>query len=523
MRVSPEKFREFTINMMLLLGTLVVMFIFLEVGLRGAVFFNRQKSFETLKQHLPQPKNGETQDLGEVIQPSQYDDIVYELRPNQSVKFRDVLVTTNSQGFRNKPLSLEKPGDVARVIVLGDSHAFGWGVTQEKVWPNVLEGMLNQKFPQKKWEVIDMAVPGYNTAMEIATLEKKALQYRPDIVIVEFIGNDLDLPNFLLEAPDCFSLKQSFIIEFIRKKLAVLKTDVDLVAAPLASDGRFEHDSSKVPERYRHMVGLSAFNQSMTRLKEMQEKGHFEVVFCASQDAYVIPHFLKYSYGLCKKLGFHMVIDIQKIEPALVRNMIDTHPNALAHQRKAGVLLNFMANERIPGSIIAGQKYSETSSGTHGVDMSDDDVKRITADLIGSVNKGDLTGASKTTSIDSVQLAELKKLFENIQLERLIKGEEIEMLHRDCYVDVKKGEEPCFWLIQEDSDFFAFNTSQEYYFRVMINGKVWGMLTVGLPANGHQEVSDPRIVKLSFMIDKKGNDTAGYTEILERFAPQSKR
>jgi hypothetical protein len=521
MKRSPEKVREFAVNMALLLSTLVVLFVVLEVGLRGICYFNEQKSFETLKKNRPQPKDGVAQHLGVLVQPSQYDDIIYELRPDLSVKYMNALVTTNSQGFRSDAVSVEKPKNVARVVVLGDSHIFGWGVPQDKICPHVLQEMLNQKYPQKRWEVINTAVPGYNTVMEIATLEKKALQYRPDIVLIDIIGNDLDLPNFLLEAPDCFDLKQSYIMEFIKRKLAVLQTNVDLVVAPTNCDNSPEGDPAKVPEKYRYMVGASAFVRSMTLLKKMQDKEHFEVVINVSQSGPL--HFLELIEEQCRKLKFHLIVNMQIIEPALVLSMEDTHPNALAHYRKAGVLLNFMAKERILDSVVSGHGYTAAPAELPRVDMSLGDAHRITMGFIGSMNQGDLSGASRATSISIGQLEEFKKIFENIQIEGPIRGDEMGILYRDCRVGSKKGEEPCIFVVHEDSEFFKYNVSKEFTFRIMINGKVRAALTVAFPADGLRKVTEPRIVKTGITIDKKDNGAADYDEIAQRLTAFSLR
>jgi hypothetical protein len=521
MKQPPEKIREIVINMALLLGTLVVLFVVLEVGLRGICFINEQKSFETLKKTWPQPKNGVAEHMGMIVQPSRYEDIVYELRPDLSARFMDVLVRTNTQGFRSDAVSVEKPKNVARVVVLGDSHMFGWGVPQDKACPHVLQEILNQKYQQKRWEVINAAVPGYNTVMEIATLEKKALQYRPDIVVLEFIGNDLDLPDFLLKGPECFDLKQSYIMEFIKRKLAVLQTNVDMVAAPLAGDGRCEHDPAKIPEKYRHMVGASAFVRSMTLLKKIQDKEHFEVVICVSQAG--PSHFLEFAKNLCKKLNFHMIIDMQKIEPELILSMKDKHPSILAHYRKAGVLLNFMAKERILDRVIAGQKYSAVPVEKPVVEVSVADIQKVTELVISSLNKGDLSGASGATSIDTVRLGEFKKIFENIQIEGPIGGDELSTLHRECWPGDIKWEERCIYIVKEDSEFLSYNISVESVFRVMINGKVQGVLMAGFPVNEHQVVIEPRIVKLAILIGKKNNDATGYAEIVDRIAEHSMR
>ena len=59
--------------------------------------------------------------------------------------------------------------------------------------------LLNAAYPQKTWEIINTGVPGYNTVMEVATMRAKGLALEPDIVILNVVTNDLNLPTRLLK------------------------------------------------------------------------------------------------------------------------------------------------------------------------------------------------------------------------------------------------------------------------------------------------------------------------------------
>ena len=62
---------------------------------------------------------------------------------------------------------------------MGDSSLFGWGVPFEDSGLKVLERRLNEKFRPQKFEVINCAVPGYNTAMEAETFVQRSPSPRP--------------------------------------------------------------------------------------------------------------------------------------------------------------------------------------------------------------------------------------------------------------------------------------------------------------------------------------------------------
>jgi len=82
------------------------------------------------------------------------------------------------------------------VAVLGDSFAFGVGLNLEETFSFQLEKMLNKEIAGKHFEVLNFGVPGMNTAQEIERFKEKALKYRPDLVIIAFLGNDDESVEF---------------------------------------------------------------------------------------------------------------------------------------------------------------------------------------------------------------------------------------------------------------------------------------------------------------------------------------
>jgi lysophospholipase L1-like esterase len=101
----------------------------------------------------------------------------------------------NSDGFRDYEYGEEKSPRITRVIVLGDSITAGNGVSDvSKVYPKIMETLLNSGASEEKYEVLNMGVGGYHTLQEAETLRVKGRKYNPDIVIVGFCLNDF-FPN----------------------------------------------------------------------------------------------------------------------------------------------------------------------------------------------------------------------------------------------------------------------------------------------------------------------------------------
>lgn len=119
-------------------------------------------------------------------------ELVYELTPGASVTRDGVLYQINPQGFRDKDFGNPAPkeGNELRIVVIGDSVAWGWGVEMDKAWPQQLEQSLQAALPDRKVSVYNLAVNGYSTQQEVRALETKGLVYEPDLVIVNYSLND---------------------------------------------------------------------------------------------------------------------------------------------------------------------------------------------------------------------------------------------------------------------------------------------------------------------------------------------
>lgn len=125
----------------------------------------------------------------------------YKLNPNYQGNFSDVLVKTNSQGFRqNKDIQSNKEPSTRRILGLGDSVAFGFGLEEEKTYLRQLENLLNQS-PKTRYEVINASVTGYNTFQERKLLQENIFKLKPNIIILSFVLNDIagdfHIPNMV--------------------------------------------------------------------------------------------------------------------------------------------------------------------------------------------------------------------------------------------------------------------------------------------------------------------------------------
>jgi lysophospholipase L1-like esterase len=110
---------------------------------------------------------------------------------------------TNSLGLRSPEIDAAGDG-TTRILVTGDSFAFGWGVRESESFPRRLEAMLRERLPGRRIDVVNAAVPGYSVWQQRAMVERLAGEMRVDAVVSTFsLSNDpIDEVRIRRFAPD---------------------------------------------------------------------------------------------------------------------------------------------------------------------------------------------------------------------------------------------------------------------------------------------------------------------------------
>jgi hypothetical protein len=115
--------------------------------------------------------------LGWSLQPSSHG---VSSRTGYPIEYR-----INSKGLRDDETAYEKPAGRFRIVLLGDSRTFGFGVPIHKHFSTLLERYF------KDLEVINMGVGGFGVDQELLCLRTEGLRYQPDLVMayVAHYGN----------------------------------------------------------------------------------------------------------------------------------------------------------------------------------------------------------------------------------------------------------------------------------------------------------------------------------------------
>jgi len=127
--------------------------------------------------------------------PKRTSDVEWTGRPSSQGMYAGVPVSFNRFGLRDQARSMERAPETTRIVVLGDSMTFGMGVVEEETFPRVAETLLNTTRPRgsASVEVLNFGLPGYNTLHQLAQLKELGLAFHPDVVVVAFFYNDVEL------------------------------------------------------------------------------------------------------------------------------------------------------------------------------------------------------------------------------------------------------------------------------------------------------------------------------------------
>ena len=112
--------------------------------------------------------------------------LYWKLKPNQDcfTKIGHKPVHINSQGLRGPEYQTEKPANTIRILSLGDSRTFGWGLSDEETYSRRLEHSLQAYVGPDKKEVINAGVNAWSYSQMLVYLRDCGLRHQPDFVVL---------------------------------------------------------------------------------------------------------------------------------------------------------------------------------------------------------------------------------------------------------------------------------------------------------------------------------------------------
>lgn len=368
-RARRRRLRGIVVNALLLIVTTLIMFVVAEGLLRVRVLLSSRGSgslsedLERSNETRPAAALGAVS-IGGLVRSSQLPDVVYELKPNVRAEFQGQPYESNEWGMRDRSYPREKSSRTFRIAGIGDSVMFGWGVPIADTYLERLERDLSERAAANGGppvEVLNFAVPGYNTAMEIALFEHRVLAFTPDLVVVHFVSNDYNVPLFMARPSDPYDTGRSYLLDLMENAVRRLRGGVGddaLVGANL--DGMNDTERQDVLDQYRHMVGERAWRIAMRRLAKLTGPRNIPVVVLAGSVRGGMQRRLRRT---CKMLGFHLIEirehvnrelaargipnTVDERKKALQVSAYDSHPNSLGHEIYAKALRDYLASSSL--------------------------------------------------------------------------------------------------------------------------------------------------------------------------------
>ncbi len=273
-----------------------------------------------------------------VLQPSAFPEVIYELKPNLDTMLKNARLITNAQGLADQAYALEKSAGTFRVVVLGDSFTMPSGVPIQEAYHTVLEDRLNQESAGRRYEFINFGVGGYNLRIYLAVLERKALAYAPDVVLIGFCPvNDTEvMPEYhFQERYKAKRIGRAFLRMYSFERLQ------RLIADAFSSHQRKEPDYN------------APYMRDMFSRFASATQGRIPVVVANLNHRPTPKPLVNLLKQLCTEHGFHFIdlsgffktVDASQFDV----HQSDTHPNAKAHRIFADLLGDFMKHEGLLG------------------------------------------------------------------------------------------------------------------------------------------------------------------------------
>ena len=271
-------------EMVLALASIVLALVVAEVGFRLYLRHRAGAEIERVERQVKLTQVN-TCNLGDIVRLSRERELFYELKPNLRGRYCGGAMSTNALGMR-MPIepSVEKPAGVVRIAGVGDSYLFGQGVDDGQGFLEVLQA--EALAAGKPLEILNFAVPGYNSWMESVVVARRAKHYAPDVILVSITGNDWDLPNFMLSRP-YGDVAHSFLLGAIAERL---RTPPSLVQTPRSRvyTDHYLAVPEEVPDNFRHMVGFDAYRRALLGMLSVAEQTNAQLVLfsdCISVNA----------------------------------------------------------------------------------------------------------------------------------------------------------------------------------------------------------------------------------------------
>jgi len=206
----------------------------------------------------------------------------------ESKEFSYLRYHIDKDGFRGDEVIEPKPD--LRILALGNSCTFGWGVQHNLIFTERLEKILSTQMPGKTVEIINAGVPGYSSYQGLKYYTEDLTKYDADIVLIMFGWNDQwtagsNISDADQQLPPQWVLSLRNIMT--RTRLYQLMRKILLSLSEPESKAEVYHSGGV------HRVSTEEFNSNLKQIvKDVRENGSIPILMVppiASLDNYFAP------------------------------------------------------------------------------------------------------------------------------------------------------------------------------------------------------------------------------------------
>ena len=111
---------------------------------------------------------------------------IWRYRPDVRLTYRapefEMQIRTNDVGLREGPIAPDAEG-VTTVLFIGDSFTFGWGVTEEQRYSEVLARLIAEKRPGTRVRIVNAGHWMYAFDQQLVLMKEMIERFRPAVVV----------------------------------------------------------------------------------------------------------------------------------------------------------------------------------------------------------------------------------------------------------------------------------------------------------------------------------------------------
>jgi lysophospholipase L1-like esterase len=181
----------------------------------------------------------------------------------------------NSEGFRGP--ERRRGRAPLRILCVGDSITFGFGVDQDETWPEQLTRILGERHPGRELEVINAGVAGWSWLQGLRFVELRGLDLDPDIVVIGHGTNDQVFPARITDEERLLSLGGPLERALRRLASRLVGTNLYRLLGPAPDRSGSESSEGCVEQIARHgtcrRVSLEQIEAAVEKLARVVRDG----------------------------------------------------------------------------------------------------------------------------------------------------------------------------------------------------------------------------------------------------------